>query len=144
MRDKIATIIQRQQEIAVKVDSVWAINPWELADQILSLISQELLKGVMVEKECQYNDHLLCGANEKGIGDCYHPDIPTCHGTGTISRQAEWGDISDLKDKLKLLEQYAEHLKEVGKIMGISAETNNLDFMFTTKSGGRLVIKNDV
>jgi hypothetical protein len=34
--------------------------------------------GGEVEYDCPYDDHMLCAANEGGVGDCYHPEIPSC------------------------------------------------------------------
>jgi hypothetical protein len=127
MREKIAEILS---------NSTHTISINEAVEQILALIPQEInthwhtqyvnlenrlkemLEGIEVEEECAYNDNLLCGANEKGIGDCYHPATPDCHGTGTISRPAEWRDLK----------------------IHTEAATEGL-FVIVPKSGGRLKVK---
>jgi hypothetical protein len=130
MRDKIAKI---NYECCTGL-------PWESAneherkgayahaDEILALfisnpfwkdIDRNLpsLEGIVVVNECKHHDSL--GRNIINRTAKY----PCCNGTGTITRQAEWGDIPN------------------GLIQnGIECLTDNA-FIPKTKSGGRLKVK---
>jgi DnaJ-class molecular chaperone len=72
------------------------------------------LEGIVVEEECP-----KCW----GSNDCVDAACKTCQGTGTITRQAEWGDIPEglIQDGIKCISDNA--------------------FIPKTKSGGRLKVK---
>ena len=90
---------------------------------------KELLKGVMVEEECPHDMHLK-------LPNLPTDNCPNCHGTGTISRQATIEDIWDIRELIMHLDHIANHSEcSMSKDWAKSA--------LYTKSGGRLVIKND-
>lgn len=98
LADQILALISQEHNKEISLTEDLSADMAEMATKYYDCFKklkkyEELLKGVGVEEECQYNDHMLCGANEKGIGDCYHPDTPTCHGEGTITRQATIEDV---------------------------------------------------
>ena len=97
------------------------------AEQMYTLISEELLKGVMVEIECMhYTDS----------GYYVQSVCPICNSTGTITRQATIEDIWDIRELIMHLDHIANHSEcSMSKDWAKSA--------LYTKSGGRLVIKND-
>jgi hypothetical protein len=97
MKDKIAKVLTN------KMGGVYFKSDIDvIIDQILALFPS--LEGI---------EH---------VGLC-HEGCPFCNGTGTISRQAEWGDIPN------------------GLIQnGIECLTDNA-FIPKTKSGGRLKVK---
>jgi hypothetical protein len=97
MRDKISEIIRH----TARID--------ECADQILALLTS--LEGIKVVEKCPYCGGKTCPCNR-------------CNNQGTITRQAEWGDI---------------------EACGIRVNSILKDFVNThyllTKSGGRLSIR---
>jgi DnaJ-class molecular chaperone len=88
------------------------------------------LEGIMVEEKCPDTCHYRDGHwwNNK--------QCPTCQGAGTITRQAEWGEVMELVVySLRKID-----IETMGKMKREEVDKND-NIQFILKSGGRLRVK---
>ena len=137
MRDKIIEMIKHYDQIDWNISCVGPSEYLEvLADQILALLQEEDLfhTGLAQGYKQGQNDCIQLPSLEgiEHVEECpyAHPFreeflVPClkCNGTGTITRQAEWGDI-DVKAMIRDI-----------------LFTKNYFPSLSTKSGGRLRMK---
>lgn len=92
MREKIAEIINQlftreQQSMEVAVD------------KILSLLPS--LDGIVVEEECGHLNYVI--GEGSIVSQC-----PDCKSIGTITRQAEWGDVP-IREILEIIQKMKDY-----------------------------------
>ena len=135
MRDKIAEIVKdclfragdKEKASYVTADKILSLlisNPlWKDIDRNIPS-----LEGIMVEKECECHQLRI---EKNPFLEC-----KLCDSTGIITRQATIEDIWDIRELIMHLDHIANHSEcSMSKDWAKSA--------LYTKSGGRLVIKND-
>jgi len=132
MRDKIIEMIKHYDQIDWNISCVGPSKYLEvLADQILALfisnpfwkdIDRNIpsLEGIEHVEKCDY-----CKDWTKISANC-----PYCHGTGEITRQAEWGEVMEM----------VMYCFNPGQIKLFDIDRNG-NIQFILKSGGRLRVK---
>jgi len=145
MKEKIIEMIKHYDQIDWNISCVGPSEYLEvLADQILALfisnpfwkdIDRNIpsLEGIEHVEKCDY-----CKDWTKISANC-----PYCHGTGEITRQAEWGDI-DVRNNINECGFILDRVEKLKSQLGYVGEdwlediTKAVLQMLTTKSGGRL------
>jgi hypothetical protein len=134
MREKIAEIIKPYLFLNYKDAYSISYDVEEIADKVLALLPS--LEGIEVVEKCDY-----CKDWTKISANC-----PYCHGTGEITRQAEWGDI-DVRNNINECGFILDRVEKLKSQLGYVGEdwlediTKAVLQMLTTKSGGRLRVK---